>query len=202
MRILIAEDDPVTRKVLEAMLIKMGHDVVVTCNGEEAWQAYLDINTPKLAILDWIMPEMDGLELCQKIRNKPGELPIYIIMLTVKGQKQDIVEGLNNGADDYVTKPFNHDELSARIQAGGRILKLQASLADRIKELEDALSNIKQLQRLLPICCYCKKIRDDKNYWQQVEEYITLHTEAQFTHGICPECYKKVIQELETIKQG
>jgi sigma-B regulation protein RsbU (phosphoserine phosphatase) len=201
MRILIAEDDPVTRKVLEAMLIKMGHDVVVTCNGEEAWQAYLDINTPKLAIFDWIMPEMDGLELCRKIRNKPGELPIYIIMLTAKGQKQDIVEGLNNGADDYVTKPFNPDELNARVQAGGRILELQASLADRIRELEDALSNIKQLQGLLPICCYCKKIRDDQNYWQQVEGYISLHTEVKFTHSICPECYKKVIQELETIKQ-
>jgi phosphoserine phosphatase RsbU/P len=201
MTILIAEDDPVTRKVLEAMLIKMGHIVVATCNGKEAWQAHLDLNYPKLAIFDWIMPEMDGLELCRKIRNEPSKLITYIIMLTIKGQKQDIVEGLNNGADDYVIKPFNHDELNARVQVGIRMIELQENLAARVKELEDSLLNIKQLQGLLPICSYCKKIRDDNDYWNQVEEYITQHSELKFTHGICPDCYRKIILELEIIKR-
>jgi sigma-B regulation protein RsbU (phosphoserine phosphatase) len=201
MKILIAEDEIVSRKMLENTLKKHGHDVVVTCDGIEALQALQSENAPKLAILDWMMPKMNGLELCRKIRDESGNQLIYIILLTSKGQKEDIIEGLRSGADDYITKPFDRDELRARVQAGVRILELQASLADHIRELEDALSNIKQLQGLLPICCYCKKIRDDQNYWQQVEGYITLHTEAKFSHSICPECYEKVVKpELEAFK--
>ena len=194
MKILIAEDEIVSRKMIENTLRKHGHDVVVTCDGIEAWQAIQSENAPKLAILDWMMPEMNGLELCRKIRKESSTQTIHIILLTSKGQKEDLIEGLRAGADDYITKPFDRDELRARVQASIRILELQASLADRIRELEDALSNIKQLQGLLPICCYCKKIRDDKNYWQQVEGYITLHTEVTFSHGICPECYEKVVK--------
>jgi sigma-B regulation protein RsbU (phosphoserine phosphatase) len=198
MTILIAEDDPVTRKILESILIKWGYDVIVTCDGSEAWQVLQSENAPKLVILDWIMPGIDGLELCRKIRSKPNAQPVYIILLTAKGQKEDIIKGLRNGADDYVTKPFNRDELGARVQTGLRIVELQASLAVRIKELENALSNIKQLQGLLPICCYCKKIRDDHNYWQQVDEYVTQHSEVKFSHSICPECYEKIVKpELE-----
>ena len=137
---------------------------------------------------------MDGIELCRKIRETKSFHSLYIILLTVKGQKTDIVEGLRAGADDYITKPFDRDELRARVQAGVRILELQASLADRISKLEDALSNIKQLHGLLPICCYCNKIRDDQNYWQRVEEYISQHLEVRFSHGVCPECYEKVVK--------
>ena len=199
MKILIAEDEIVSRKVLENTLKKQGHDVVVTCNGIEAWHALQSENAPKLAILDWMMPEMSGLELCQKIRSESGYQLIYIIILTSKGQKEDMIEGLNAGADDYITKPFDSNELRARVQVGERILELQASLADRIMELENALSNIRQLQGLLPICSYCKKIRDDQNYWQQVEEYIAQHTEAKFSHSICPECYEKVLLEINEL---
>jgi phosphoserine phosphatase RsbU/P len=193
MKILIAEDEIISRKVLENTLRKHGHDVIVTCNGVEAWQGLQRENAPKLAILDWMMPEMDGLELCRKIRNESRNQLIYIILLTAKGRQEDIVEGLRAGADDYITKPFNNNELLARAQAGIRIIELQESLATRVKELEDALSKVKQLQGLLPICSYCKKIRDDQNYWQQVEEYVGRHTEAQFSHGICPECYEKIV---------
>jgi len=193
MKILIAEDEIISRKILENTLKKHGQDVITTCNGVEAWQALQNKNAPKLAILDWMMPEMDGLELCRKIRNESGNQPIYIILLTAKGQQEDIVEGLRAGADDYITKPFNNNELLARTQAGIRIIELQENLATRVKELEDALSKVKQLQGLLPICSYCKKIRDDQNYWHQVEEYVTQHTEAQFSHGICPDCYEKIV---------
>lgn len=200
MTILIAEDDSVTRKLLESILIRWGYVVIVTCDGNEAWKAIQDGNVPDVAILDWIMPRMDGLELCRKIRSKYFNKPIYIIMLTVKGQKNDIIEGLSNGADDYITKPFDRDELGARLHAGVRILELQMDLANHINELEDALSKVKQLQGLIPICSYCKKIRDDRNYWQQVEEYITRHSEAKFSHGVCPECYKNIVKpDLEKI---
>ena len=126
---------------------------------------------------------------------------LYIILLTAKGRKEDIVQGLTAGADDYIIKPFDRSELKARINVGERILRLQAELAARVKELELALANVKLLQGLLPICCYCKKIRNDHNYWQQVDTYIADHSEAQFTHGICPECREKIVRpELERLK--
>lgn len=194
MRILIAEDDPVSRRMLEAILVKRGYDVAVTRDGTEAWQVLQSKDPPKLAILDWMMPGMDGLRVCRKVRESPGSRPTYIILLTARGRSEDIVAGLQVGADDYVTKPFDGEELHARVQVGIRIVELQESLARRVRELEDALSQIKQLQGLLPICSYCKKIRNDRNYWQQVEEYITEHTEAQFSHGICPDCYEKFVK--------
>lgn len=194
MRILIAEDDRVSRRVLEATLTKWGYDVIVTCDGDEAWQELRSKDAPKLAILDWMMPEIDGVEVCRKVRETPHSQPTYIILLTARGRKEDIVAGLQAGADDYVTKPFDREELRARVQVGVRIVELQMSLADRVRELEDAISQIKQLQGLLPICSYCKKIRDDQNYWQQVETYITGHSEAQFSHGVCPDCYEKYVK--------
>ncbi|MDB5390675.1 MAG: copR, partial [Planctomycetaceae bacterium] len=100
--------------------------------------------------------------------------------------------------DDYLTKPFNQRELQARLQVGLRTLALQKNLTDRVSELEEALSRVRQLQGLLPICCYCKKIRDDQNYWQQVDVYLSTRTDARFSHGICPQCMEAVVlKELE-----
>jgi len=201
MKVLIAEDDPVSRRVLEATLAKCGYHVVVTCDGVAAWQELKSEDAPKLAILDWMMPGMDGLEVCRKVRESPDHRPTYIILLTARGRREDIVAGLQAGADDYVTKPFDSGELRARVQVGIRIIELQESLTRRVRELEDALSQIKQLQGLLPICSYCKRIRDDQNYWQQVEKYITEHSEAQFSHSICPDCYEKYVKpELMGLK--
>lgn len=201
MRVLIAEDDVVSRRLLEATLIKWGYEVVVTTDGLEALEVLSKPDAPSLAILDWMMPGLDGAQVCLKARALAGERLLYMILLTAKGRKEDIVEGLTAGADDYVIKPFDRAELKARINAGERILRLQAELAARVKELEFALTNVKLLQGLLPICCYCKKIRDDKNYWQQVDTYVADHSEAQFTHGICPDCRDKIVKpELERLK--
>ena len=192
MKVLIAEDDPVSRRYLEVALRKWGYEVLSAEDGTGAWGILNDPDVPPLAILDWMMPGMDGLELCHKIRETPQLAQMYVILLTARTGHGNQVAGLEAGADDYVTKPFDRKELRARIQVGARVAKLQANLADRIQELELALTKVKQLQGLIPICSYCKKIRDDKNYWRQVESYLAEHSEAQFSHGICPECYAKL----------
>ena len=196
MKILIAEDDPVSRRLLQATLNKWGYQVTVTANGKEAWQALQTPEAPSLLILDWLMPEMDGVEICREARRSSAHKSAYIILLSSRGSKEDIVKGLEAGADDYVTKPFDHGELRARVQVGSRVVQLQSALADRVRELEEALSSVKTLQGLLPICCYCKKIRDDGNYWHRVESYIAGHANVRFSHGICPVCSAKLKADL------
>ncbi|MBZ5542910.1 MAG: response regulator [Acidobacteriia bacterium] len=192
MRVLIAEDDAISRRVLEVFLRRWGYEVEPVENGDAAWERLQREDAPSLAILDWMMPGMGGVEICRRVRELGR--PTYVILLTARTGSEDIVEGLEAGADDYVTKPFNREELRARVQGGRRIVELQRSLAERVKELEQALARVKQLQGLLPICSYCKKIRDDGNYWRQVEAYITEHSEAVFSHGICPECFDKFVK--------
>jgi DNA-binding response OmpR family regulator len=194
MRILIAEDDLVPRTVLERTLKKWGHEVVVTCDGAEAWYHLQREDAPRLAILDWMMPGLDGPEVCRKVRALARQLPTYLILLTAKQRKEEIVVGLESGADDYVVKPFDQQELLSRIRVGQRMVELQRGLADRVRELENALAQVRQLKGLLPICCYCKKVRDDQNYWQQVETYLATRSEVSFSHGICPHCWKDVVE--------
>ncbi|UCD75014.1 MAG: response regulator transcription factor [Phycisphaerales bacterium] len=201
MRVLIAEDAAVSRRVLEATLRKSDYEVLTTCDGTEAWEALEKPDAPRLLILDWMMPGMAGPEICAALRKREDGDSFYIILLTAKTQKQDIVEGLKAGADDYLTKPFHRDELLARLSAGRRIIELQQRLAVRIGELEQALAEVKQLSGLLPICAYCKRIRGGEDYWQAVEEYITSHSHAQFSHGVCPECYEKHVRpELDQLQ--
>ena len=169
MKILIAEDDAVSRRILQLTLMAAGHEVVSTKSGTDAVAVLEGEESPKLAILDWMMPEMDGLEVCRRIRQIPAVVPVYIILLTAKGSKTNIVEGLDAGANDYVVKPFDRDELIARVKVGETVASLQESLSAQVKKLEDALAQIKQLQGILPICSYCKHVRDDQNYWLQVE---------------------------------
>lgn len=193
MKILIAEDDPVSRCLLEATLVKSGYEVTVTSDGHQAWEA-LQRDAPAVAILDWMMPGIDGIEVCRRVRSIQTSTPPYLILLTAKTEKGDIVQGLDSGADDYVTKPFDRLELQSRISVGLRIGELQRNLANRIVELEAALARVNQLQGLLPICSYCKKVRDDQNYWQQVDFYISKHSEVEFSHSICPTCFESVIK--------
>jgi sigma-B regulation protein RsbU (phosphoserine phosphatase) len=196
MRILIAEDDLTSRSILAAVLTKAGHEVVETVDGAAAWAALQRPDASRLAILDWMMPAMDGLEVVRRVRALRPERPPYIIVLTAKGAKADIVTGLNAGADDYLTKPFDAGELRARVEVGRRMVETRDALAAKVEELGHALDHIKTLRGIVPICASCKKIRDDKGYWNQVEVYVRDHTEARFSHGICPECMKRLYPEF------
>jgi PleD family two-component response regulator len=210
-RILGVDDDPVCRLLLSATLKSRGHDVTMASDGTTAWQeiesltrpaSESELPPPLLAILDWFMPDVDGLELCGRVRRLLPDRMVYVILLTSCGGHESVVAGLEAGAHDYILKPFDPDELNARVQVGLRVLRLQQALAERVRELEAAIVQVKQLHGLLPICTYCKSIRRDDNYWQQVEHYIAAHSEAQFSHGICPGCYEKMIQpQLAALRQ-
>jgi CheY-like chemotaxis protein len=188
---------------LSRTLARWNYSVTAVNDGAEAWRVLQEgAAEPTLAILDRMMPNMDGAEVCRRVR---AELPLanmYLILLTSLDERRDVVAGLEAGADDYVVKPFDPDELRARVQVGVRVLSLQERLADRVAELQAALSNVKQLQGLLPICSYCKRIRGDDQYWTQVESYIAEHSGAQFSHGICPACYATLEQQLESYGKG
>jgi DNA-binding response OmpR family regulator len=202
MRILIAEDESGSRLLLERALSGWGHEVVATCDGNEAWEVLQREDTPRLVILDWMMPGIDGIEVCRRARQVEALRQLYIIMFTQRTTEDDIVEGLDAGANDYLSKPLSRRELRARIDVGQRVLELQAELANRVRELEESLARERTLQGLLPICSYCKKVRNDDNYWQQVERYIEDHAQVSFSHGICPDCYENVVvPELEEFKQ-
>jgi phosphoserine phosphatase RsbU/P len=200
MQIIIAEDDPVSRRVLEATLQKWEYQPLITRDGNEAAAAILAPDAPKLAILDWMMPGIDGPDICAKVRARSDGDTFYILMLTAKTQKDDIVAGLHAGANDYITKPFHREELRARLESGRHIVELQQRLAERVRELERALNEVQNLSGLLPICSYCKRIREGTDYWQAVENYIANHSAAQFSHGVCPDCYERIVKpQLEQI---
>lgn len=192
--ILVADDDPITRRLLESGLKKWEYRFRVVQNGEEAWAFLSQAETSILAVLDWMMPGLEGIEVCRRLREIKDGPYIYVILLTAKKEKEDIAAGLDAGADDYLVKPFNQTELHARIRVGLRLLDLQNSLKEHVCRLEEALSRVKHLHGLLPICAYCKRVRTDQDYWNEVEEYIAEHTEVRFSHGICPECYEKIIK--------
>jgi DNA-binding response OmpR family regulator len=195
--VLIADDDRIGATILARSLERWGLNVVVAHDGEEAWQIIEHDGDLQMAILDWMMPGADGLELCRRIRQDERHVHMHIILLTARDTRADVVAGLDAGADDYLIKPFDPEELRARVHVGVRILTLQDRLADRVIQLQDALSKVKQLSGLLPICSYCKSVRSDENYWEKVESYISEHTDATFTHGICPPCLETALAELE-----
>jgi DNA-binding response OmpR family regulator len=191
-RILIAEDHYVSRHLLERNLNNWGFEVVTAENGEKAAEILESDNAPAIAILDWMMPKMDGVEVCARVRKKKDRPYVYLVLLTAKSQKEEVAAGLEAGADDYVVKPFDPDELRARLKVGQRVVELERTLARKVDDLQNALADVKRLKRLLPICMYCKSIRDDGDYWHQLEAYIHTETGTDFSHGICPECMKRL----------
>jgi CheY-like chemotaxis protein len=194
MLVLIADDLDVNRKLLKTLLSADGYDVVEASNGVDAYNILQGTTGPMVGLIDWEMPEMEGIEVCKRARALQDTPPLYLILLTVRDSKLDIVAGLQGGANDYITKPFDKTELLARVSIGRQMVQLQQTLTERVAELKEALLNVKQLGGLLPICSYCKKIRDDQNYWQQVESYVGQHSEAKFSHSICPQCYEDIIK--------
>ena len=186
MKILTTDDDEVARKVLTRTLKVLGHEVVETKDGHEAWAEYR-LHHFNLIVSDWLMPGMDGIELTKLVRSENRQKYTYIIMLTSLEGKGRYLEGMEACADDFINKPFDKETLAARLHVAERILNLQAE--------------VKQLEGLLPICAYCKKIKDDGNQWQHMESYISRRTEANFSHGICPECYEKhMLPQLQMLR--
>ncbi len=191
MKILIAEDDITSKLILESIISKWSFEVVGVNNGLEAWEVLQQQDVPPIAILDWEMPGMDGPELCKRIKMLDRENPVYIILLTCRTSKEDIVMGLQAGADDYVTKPFDNNELLARINVAERLVKTQTTLSRKVEELERAMEHVKTLQGIIPICMHCHSIRNDDSAWHRLEAYIENHSDAQFSHSICPDCVAK-----------
>ena len=202
MHILIAEDDPVTGEILARTLQRWNYNTMLVVDGAQAWDRLRLATDPTLAILDWMMPGMDGPDVCRRVRQELPLANMYLLLVTARESRGDMVAGLDAGADDYIVKPFDPEELRARVAVGVRVLGLQQKLGERVAELQAALSNVKKLHGLLPICSYCKRIRGDDQYWQQVEGYIAEHSEAQFSHGICPACYATVSAELDEISRN
>lgn len=179
MRILAVEDDPVARAVLIKALKRLGHEAIEATNGEEAWSR-LATDRVRLVVSDWNMPGMDGLELCQKIRGRVGVEYVYFILLTANEHSMDNQQTASDaGVDDFLNKPLNVQQLWMRLRVAERVLRFS--------------SQVTQLEQMLPICSYCKKVRDDKNYWQQIEGYIRERTGSEFSHSVCPDCYKNVV---------
>jgi len=196
MKILVADDELVSRTLLESYLQYWGYAPMLVGHGKEALEVLKGPEAPLIAILDWMMPYMSGPEVCQAVQKLQKPIPPYLILVTSKADKRDIVRGLQAGAQDYVTKPYDVNELQARVDVGRRMVQLQQLLSQRIGELEDATRQIRQLRGLLPICCRCKKVRDDGGYWSEVETYITAHSDTKFSHSFCPDCYQIALSEF------
>ena len=197
MRILIAEDDATSRIVLATVLTKDGYDVTATDDGGAAWEVLQKPDAPRLAILDLMMPGIDGLELVRRVRAIPSVAPPYLIIVSTKSEKSDVIAALDAGANDYLTKPFDPGELRARIEVGRRMIEMRFELNEKVKELRQALAEVRTLKGIVPICANCKNVRDDQGYWNRVESYLNEHTEADFTHAVCPDCMKRLYPQFE-----
>eukprot|EP01156_Anaeramoeba_ignava_P007199 Anaeramoba_ignava/a351015_14.p2 GENE.a351015_14~~a351015_14.p2 ORF type:complete len:211 (+),score=9.96 a351015_14:935-1567(+) len=192
--ILVIEDSPTNIQIIGQALKSTDYELAIATNGKEGLQLAINLS-PDLILLDIMMPVMDGFQVCERLKKYDQTKNIPVIFLTARGNSDDIVKGFQLGAVDYVTKPFNSYELLARIHT-------HITLQKTIKELKDALNEVKTLKGLLPICAKCKKVRDDEGYWQSVEKYISYRTEAKFTHSICPDCLQELYPEYYQKKYG
>ncbi|MCP4713975.1 MAG: response regulator [Deltaproteobacteria bacterium] len=207
MKILIIDDDSTSITLMETVLNENGYSHILSSINAMAGLELARQTLPDLILLDIVMPEIDGFEFCRRLRSDENHIDIPIIMVTGTGSMEldkALKKTFDVGAVDFITKPIRAIEFLTRIKSA---LTLKAA-RDLIKEeltqrklvenqLRKALAEIKQLSGMLPICSSCKKIRDDKGYWNQMETYIRDHSEVDFSHGICPECEKKLYPELQ-----
>ncbi|HWZ94064.1 MAG TPA: response regulator [Opitutaceae bacterium] len=187
MNILAVEDDILARKIICRSLRRLNHEVIEAADGEEAWTR-LQAGGVRVVVCDWMMPRLDGLDLCRRIRARTGAEYVYFILLTGNtASDENQRAAAEAGVDDFLTKPLDPQEIWMRLRVAERILRYA--------------TQVSQLETFLPICSYCKKIRDDKNYWQQIESYINKRTGTDFSHSVCPDCYQRVIvPELEKLR--
>lgn len=178
MKVLALEDQPVAAALLMAVLRSLGHEVEHAGSSDEAW-ARLTEGGYRVVVSDWQMPGVDGLGLCRKIRERGGDYVYFILVSSNRVTKENRQLALAAGVDDFLSKPIDADELGMRLHVAERIIGLSAQ--------------VKQLESFLPVCGYCKKIRDDRKYWQEMETYFTQRQGTKFSHGICPDCYERVM---------
>jgi DNA-binding response OmpR family regulator len=178
MKIQIVEDDPIAATLLSASLKALGHEARLAGGGLEAWEQFKQEPT-RVIVSDWMMPDLDGLELCRRIRGAGGEYTYFILLSNVSATGENLDQAMAAGVDDFLSKPAKVNELKARLHVAERILNYA--------------TQVRQLEEIIPICGYCRKLRDDRDYWSQVEEYIGRQTGSSFSHGVCPDCYDKVI---------
>jgi CheY-like chemotaxis protein len=188
-KILIVDDQPENIRILMETL-KADYATIPATNGEAALKKAMEEPAPDLILLDILMPGIDGYEVCSRLKAQPQTEAIPVIFITAISEVMDSAKAFELGAVDYVTKPFNPSTVKARIQT-------HMKLSSTMKALKEALDKVKLLSGLLPICAHCKNVRDDKGYWSQIEAYIDAHSEVRFSHGICPECVKKLYPGLK-----
>jgi sigma-B regulation protein RsbU (phosphoserine phosphatase) len=187
MKILIAEDEPVAGKILKHALESSGHEVTITYDGVQAWEAF-DRDPVRVVVSDWLMPVLDGLGFCQKVRERKKTLYTYFILLTSQETTQENYDLASDaGVDDFLSKPLDRPTIRMRLRVAERILAFT--------------TEIRQLKDLIPICTYCRKIRNDGNYWQLVETYIKEQTGSNFTHSVCPTCVEAYLADLNQAKE-
>ncbi|MEI6208793.1 MAG: response regulator transcription factor [Desulfuromonadales bacterium] len=200
MKILVADDDAPSSFILHSLLTSWGYDVISVNDGNAAWNVLCEPEHPQLLLLDWMMPGMEGPEIVRRLRHRAPEKTYYSIIITSRNDTDSVASALNAGADDFISKPFDNNELRARVSVGYRTNGLQVALSKHVEDLSQALKRVRQLEGIIPICMYCKKIRDDHNSWNQLEQYISNHSEAKFSHGICPKCYEEQMEIVRTRK--
>jgi len=165
--------------------------------GRAGGEALQNADAPALVVLDWNMPGLDGPDVCRKIRESTRSGYTYMLLVTARNAKSDVVQGLSAGADDFISKPVDPDELHARLKTGERIVRLEHTLATQVKELQAASEHVRELQGMIPICMHCKRIRNQSQIWEKVETYIGTRSEAKFSHALCTECLETHYPDAE-----
>lgn len=197
MNVLVVEDDRYSRESLCQIIELFGHQATPAVNGREALRHFVK-QKPDLVITDWLMPDTDGIELCKRIRSFEDADYTFIVMVSAKNRKEDMLQAMQAGVDDFMSKPFHREELRLRLTNAERVLTLQRSLAQRIQELEQAREHVAQLQGFLPICAYCKNVRSDSDFWQGIDHYLAERADQLvFSHCICPDCAEKHVKPME-----
>jgi len=205
-KVLVVDDSPDILLLSTSILRRAGYDVLEASTGKECFDA-VQTNHPDLVVLDVMLPDMTGMDVCRQMKNDKRSEDIFVILasgIQISSERQ--AEGLDIGADGYIVRPISNREFLARVQAGERIKRAEDALREKereqeqlVSQLKEALAEIKTLKGFIPICALCKKIRDDEGYWDQLEAYISKHTDAKFTHGLCPECVEKYRAEMKNL---
>ena len=193
-RVLCVDDDPATQVILSGIIEDAGWKPASAMSATEAREALAANPDIQVVLLDWMLPDGSGVDLCRELKAVAGA-SVYVILVTVRGAPEDVETGLDAGADDYLVKPVSPVEVRARVRSGFRAAEAQRQLAERLAQLEQALKRVSNLESLLPLCMYCRRINSSE-MWQSVEDYLWEHVDVKVSHGCCPDCLSKLTRQL------